>query len=217
MASTNRVTTWISGDTLTAAALNAEFDNLLTGGINNIANANIASAAAISYSKLNLSGSIVAGDIASSAVTTAKINDLAVTTGKIADGAATSRKIAPTFSRATNGSAFTTSSTSFADVTDISVSVTLDVTSNVIIIFSGSWYHDTTNGQNTVQLLRGSTEKGTQVSRFPFTSAEGPMSIIGGDTSLAAGSYTIKAQMKVSGGNGTISAGAQLLVIVFAA
>ena len=53
MATTTRVTTWVSGDTLTANALNAEFNNLLTGGINNIENANIASGAAISASKIS--------------------------------------------------------------------------------------------------------------------------------------------------------------------
>lgn len=52
MASTLRVKTWVSGDTLTAADLNAEFDNLLTGGINNIENANIASGAAIATTKI---------------------------------------------------------------------------------------------------------------------------------------------------------------------
>lgn len=52
MASTSRLTQWVSGDTLTATALNAEFNNLLTGGINNIENANIASGAAISPSKI---------------------------------------------------------------------------------------------------------------------------------------------------------------------
>lgn len=52
MATTSRLTTWNSGDTLTASALNAEFNNLLTGGINNIENANIASSAAISASKI---------------------------------------------------------------------------------------------------------------------------------------------------------------------
>ena len=52
MASTSRVKSWVSGDTLTAADLNAEFNNLLTGGINNIENANIASGAAISTSKI---------------------------------------------------------------------------------------------------------------------------------------------------------------------
>ena len=52
MATTNRVKTWVSGDTLTASDLNTEFNNLLTGGINNIEDANIASGAAITATKI---------------------------------------------------------------------------------------------------------------------------------------------------------------------
>ena len=52
MASTSRQKTWVSGDTLTAADLNAEFDGMLTGGINSISNANVATNAAIAQSKL---------------------------------------------------------------------------------------------------------------------------------------------------------------------
>jgi hypothetical protein len=52
MATVTRITTWNSGDTLTANALNAEFNNILTGGVNNIENANIASGAAIATSKI---------------------------------------------------------------------------------------------------------------------------------------------------------------------
>ena len=61
MASTSRVKTWIAGDTLTASDLNAEFDNLLTGGINNIENANIASGAAISPSKISGTAATLTG------------------------------------------------------------------------------------------------------------------------------------------------------------
>jgi hypothetical protein len=61
---------------------------------NTIVNADISPAAAIAYSKLALTNSIVAGDITSSAVTTAKINDGAVTTAKIADANITTAKIA---------------------------------------------------------------------------------------------------------------------------
>lgn len=57
MANTSRVTTWNSGDTLTAAALNGEFNNLLTGGINNIQDANVANGAAILEAKIAFSGS----------------------------------------------------------------------------------------------------------------------------------------------------------------
>ncbi len=78
MATTSRVTTWISGDTLTAAALNTEFNNLLTGGINNIENANVASGAAIAYSKLSLTGAILNADLAGSIAAT-KITNTAAT------------------------------------------------------------------------------------------------------------------------------------------
>jgi hypothetical protein len=61
MASTSRVKTWISGDTLTASDLNAEFNNLLTGGINNIQNANIAADAAISASKISGTAATLTG------------------------------------------------------------------------------------------------------------------------------------------------------------
>ena len=61
MATTARVKTWISGDTLTASDLNAEFDNLLTGGINNIENANIASGAAIAASKISGTAATLTG------------------------------------------------------------------------------------------------------------------------------------------------------------
>lgn len=57
MATTARVKTWISGDTLTAADLNAEFNNLLTGGINNIQDANVAVGAAIGEAKIAFNGS----------------------------------------------------------------------------------------------------------------------------------------------------------------
>ncbi len=59
-----------------------------------IVDADVSPTASISYAKLNLSNSIVAGDITSNAVTTAKIADGSVTTPKLADGAVTTVKIA---------------------------------------------------------------------------------------------------------------------------
>lgn len=52
MAITARVKTWISGDTLTAADLNAEFNAMLNGGINLIQDANIPVGAAITPAKI---------------------------------------------------------------------------------------------------------------------------------------------------------------------
>ena len=65
MATVTRNTTWNSGDVLTAAALNAEFDGLLAALA--LANDDISAGAGIVYSKLALTGSIVNADISSSA------------------------------------------------------------------------------------------------------------------------------------------------------
>lgn len=67
--------TAVTGDTLTAARWNTEFQNILTLVNGNIENANIKAAAAIAYSKLNLSASIVNADIsASAAIAYSKLN-----------------------------------------------------------------------------------------------------------------------------------------------
>ncbi len=58
-----------------------------------IVNADVATNAAIAYSKLNLANSIVAADITTDAVETAKIKDANVTTAKLADAAVTTAKI----------------------------------------------------------------------------------------------------------------------------
>lgn len=59
----------------------------------NIDNADIKAAAAINYSKLNLTNSIVAGDITSNAITTIKILDANVTLAKMASNSVDSSKI----------------------------------------------------------------------------------------------------------------------------
>ena len=76
MASTSRVKTWVSGDTLTAADLNAEFNNLLNGGINNIENANIASGAAITTTKIAGTAATLSGSetLANKTLTTPILN-----------------------------------------------------------------------------------------------------------------------------------------------
>jgi len=56
-----------------------------------IVNADVSASAAIAYSKLNLTSSIVAADIAAGAVTTAKITDSNVTYAKIQDVSATDK------------------------------------------------------------------------------------------------------------------------------
>lgn len=78
MASISRVRTWVTGDTLTAADLNAEFNNILNLVNGAIDNSNISASAAIAYSKLNLTGTILNADLAGS-IAASKISNTAVT------------------------------------------------------------------------------------------------------------------------------------------
>jgi hypothetical protein len=57
----SRITTWSDGQTLTASALNGEFNNILSDYNGSITNANISAGAAIAVSKIatGLSGSLV--------------------------------------------------------------------------------------------------------------------------------------------------------------
>lgn len=68
----------VTGDTLTAAIWNTEFQNLINAFNGGIDNVNIAALAGIEYSKLDLSGSIVDGDLAGS-ISPSKISGTAVT------------------------------------------------------------------------------------------------------------------------------------------
>lgn len=65
MATVTRSTTWADAQVLTATALNSEFNNLLNALA--LSNSDVASNAAIVYSKLSLTGGIVNADINSSA------------------------------------------------------------------------------------------------------------------------------------------------------
>lgn len=89
----NKVTTaMLQDDSVTAAKLAS----------NAVVNDSVAAAAAIAYSKLNLSNSLVAGDLTNDCVQTAKIQDNAVSTAKIANDAVSDAKIA-SLSGVTNG------------------------------------------------------------------------------------------------------------------
>jgi len=74
MAQVSKTRTYNTGDTLTAAYYNADRDEIIAG-VNSIDNTQIASDAAIAYSKLNLTGSIVNADIsATAAIAYSKLN-----------------------------------------------------------------------------------------------------------------------------------------------
>lgn len=83
----SRITTWIAGDTLTASALNGEFNNLITA-FGDIDNTNVASGAGIVFSKLD--STTVAGVTATQTLTnktlTAPTINAATLTGTISGG-----------------------------------------------------------------------------------------------------------------------------------
>lgn len=61
MSTISRTKTWVTGDTLTASDLNAEFDAILTDYNGAISNANIASDAAIASTKISGTAATLAG------------------------------------------------------------------------------------------------------------------------------------------------------------
>jgi len=81
MATVTKTRTYDTTDTLTAAYYNADRDEIITG-VNSIANTQVASDAAIVYSKLNLTGGILNADInASAAIALSKLATGALPTG----------------------------------------------------------------------------------------------------------------------------------------
>ena len=86
-----------------------------------------------------LDGSVAAVDLADGSVITAKISDGAVTTAKIANGAVTNVNLAPNaipFASTYSHSTDSTTSTTFVDMDDMSVTLTLARTSHLFIAFS---------------------------------------------------------------------------------
>jgi len=155
-------------------------------------------------------------------IETADIQDLAVTTAKIADAGATARKIRPTISQATLGADVTVTGTSYGDVAGLSISLTLDVSSNVLVMLSGNVRNDGLNS-TYFKLVRASTDLTVKEFREPAASYQFPFSVQFVDLALAAGTYTFKVQAKIDAGTTTIGGGAaggqntSLIGMVFAA
>ena len=67
-------TAWKDGIVLSASELNSDFDTIYNDYNGNITNANVAAAAAIEYSKLNLTSLVVSGDITDATIVNVDIN-----------------------------------------------------------------------------------------------------------------------------------------------
>lgn len=163
-------------------------------------------------------GSITEDKINDSAVTTAKISSSAVTTSKILDGAVTKAKQAALGQQlsTSTGASQTVTGTSYADVTNLSVSITT-VGRPVMIMLQpessgdSEIYLDRDNSGTQVsgyfKLVRDSTdvhvievEQDYQTSSSSVKMPIPPGSILYLDAP-AAGTYTYKIQCKAAGAN----------------
>ena len=150
-----------------------------------------------------LDGTIIAADLATGAVTSMKIADGAVTTAKIADGAVTNDKLAagaiPHNITYAVGDV-STSSTSFEDMPDMAVEITLTRNSTLIIICSAqTWFEgtgiyamywramvNTTRAQpdSSWIIITGSPDYSSHSYTFVYPN-------------VTAGTYTVKIQWRV--------------------
>jgi hypothetical protein len=163
-------------------------DNIQTGGI---ATANIADSA------------VTAAKLASDAVTTVKILDANVTTAKLAANAVTRAKIESVGQQVSSSSgSFSTSSAAYADVTNLSVSITTSGRPVFLLIVSDgtSSVSQIAGSSIGLRFMRGATdigswEYGTSAAFGNFSALDIP----------AAGTYTYKVQVKNGGGGSTVA------------
>jgi len=154
-----------------------------------------------------LDGTITASDLASGAVTTIKIADGAVTTAKIADNAVTDVKLAgnaiPVAHMAT-ASHVSTTSTSWVDLPDMSVTLILNRRSHLIILATIQNRQDTSE---KITYLRCVADGSLATPNWaiidhtrPDTSEQRMYTNNFYLTNFPAGTYTIKLQWSVTGG-----------------
>ena len=171
----------ISGSTLTFAS------NLATGDV-------------IDFIML-LGNVLDLGTPSDNTVSTAKIVDGAITSGKLASGVG--GKVLQVVST-TKTDVFVTTSTSFTDVTGLSVSITPSSTSNKILVLSSIvWGHDAVNSGGYLQLNRGSSALSTYDLNFSgsYTGNRSMASFNYLDSPSSTSAQTYKIQVKADSGN----------------
>lgn len=155
---------------------------------------------------------ISAAKLATDAVETAKIKDLNVTTGKLAANAVTRAKMESVGQQLSSSSgAFTTTSTSYVDVTNLSV--TLTTTGRPVECrLVGDGTNSTTVGDCKIGCISSSTDCATFLILYEGSNiiGQGDFAITGAGFqtgcsafshlySVGAGTYTYKVQAKASG------------------
>jgi hypothetical protein len=157
-------------------------------------------------------GAIIAEDLADGSILTVKIADGAVTTNKIADGAVTTPKIAngavtdtkldsdaiPYFATY-NVSLVSTQTTSFADVPETALNISLNRKSNLIIMFNAEAWVDGAGDELYVRALVNSTVANPNSGSLTlFTTAgesqHGSYAVNFYLENVDAGAYTVKIQ-----------------------
>jgi len=162
-----------------------------------------------------LDGTIVAADLATSAVTSIKIADGAVTTSKIADYAVTNLKLATgaiPFNSTYSTVPTSTTSGIFVNMSGMSVEITLERNSTLLIMFSTEAYNNDPAYRIGVHAMVGDIEAYPGGIYLTPTVSESALHRHTIDymvyaynfyqPSVSAGTYTIYIQWLVSGGTG---------------
>jgi len=166
-----------------------------------------------------LDGSIAAVDLANGTIITVKIADGNVTTEKMADGAITNTKLAanaiPFASTYNFTGPVSTTSKSYADIPDMSVSITLARTSHVLIMFSCETKLDASGDYLLARAMVDSTPAFGPTA-FALTSETdySVRSQIWYMSNLSAGSYTVKIQWRMFLGTTTGYAWTRTLSVI---
>ena len=176
-----------------------------------------------------VNGAVTADKIADSAINTTNLADGAVSSAKvldgnltaadIADGAVTSLKLtsrAIPFSYTNNPDEEATTSTTWVDMPDMSVSITLERTSHIIIMFSATAYVQVLGNSIMVRAITDEAipypveivfAKETQLT-------VGSHSFTWNLPDVSAGIYTVKIQWLVRGGIGTGNVADRSLTVI---
>lgn len=100
---------------------------------------------------------------------------------------------------------FSTTSTSFVDATDYTVNITTTRTGRLFAIWTGHLFNTIVTEPTFARLVIDGTA-GSAERRVPSAEASG-VTVIASKGSLAAGTYTVKLQIRVNAGTGSANKG----------
>lgn len=174
----------------------------------------------ISGSTITFASNLATGDVIDFIMLLGNVLDLGVpsdntvSTAKIVDGAITSAKLASGVGgkvlqvvQTLKSDIFSTTSTSYTDVTGLSVNITPTSTSNkVLILASVQSSASSTSADNFIKLLRGTTDLREMLVRTSTATAElREDSVVYLDSPSSTSQQTYKFQMKVESGTAYIN------------